>query len=162
MALPPFQRIADQYWHEVALLTSALAGPQDAAAAARSTWEQALATYPDAPDARYLKAWLLHIATRAAVNAHRARQRRHVPAETEVRRTAPAADSTDDRTWSQVRALPERERTALVLHYVGGVPHAEIAAIMGTTVTTTRRWISDALRSLRAPSGVREGATSAW
>ncbi|HET9058818.1 MAG TPA: sigma-70 family RNA polymerase sigma factor [Acidimicrobiales bacterium] len=150
VALPPFQRVLDEVWHDVALVTSALAGPEDAAAVADRAWEQALATYSEAPDPRHLRAWVLEMATRMALEHHRARQR-------ELRRSgAPAAqgsaDAAQERAWSQVRALPERERLALVLHFVGNVSHAEIAAIMGTTVTTARRLISDALRSLRVPA----------
>lgn len=147
VGLPPFQSVIDGSWHEVALIASALAGPQDAVVVADHAWERALAAYGDELDPRFLRGWVLEIATRTAVEHHRARQREHRSA----MRPEASADANEERTWSLVRALPERERTALVLHFVGGVAHNEIAAIMGTTVTTARRFISDALRALRGP-----------
>ena len=46
-------------------------------------------------------------------------------------------------------SLPERQRTALALRYVADLEHAEIARVLDTTPTATRRLVSDALASLR-------------
>ncbi|GMA86945.1 hypothetical protein GCM10025868_21950 [Angustibacter aerolatus] len=49
-----------------------------------------------------------------------------------------------------MRALPDRQRTAVVLRYVGDLDHAGVAAALGTTPAATRRLVSDALATLRA------------
>ena len=39
----------------------------------------------------------------------------------------PAPEPTDDRFWSAVRALPQRERAAVALHYLEDLPITEVA-----------------------------------
>ena len=55
----------------------------------------------------------------------------------------------DETLWAAVRALPRRQRTALALRYVVDLDHAQIARILETTPTASRRLVSDALTSLR-------------
>jgi len=56
----------------------------------------------------------------------------------------------DGPLWRAVRALPERQRTALALRYLADLDHATVATAMGTTPAATRRLVSDALATLRA------------
>lgn len=49
-----------------------------------------------------------------------------------------------------VRALPRRQRIAVEMYYVLGLPVAEIALVMGCAVGTVSSTLSDARRSLRA------------
>lgn len=63
----------------------------------------------------------------------------------------------DDELWQQVRPLRERQRTAIVLHYVLGLPHGQVGEQMGTTALASRRLVSDGLRTLRAHLGHRDG-----
>ncbi len=51
--------------------------------------------------------------------------------------------------WQQVARLPERQREAVVLKYVGDLDHAMIAELLGTTPTMSRRLVSDGLTALR-------------
>ena len=48
-----------------------------------------------------------------------------------------------------VRALPRRQRTAVELYYVLGLPVAEVALAMGCAVGTVSSTLSDARRALR-------------
>ena len=64
--------------------------------------------------------------------------------------TGEPSDPLDDVLWAAVRALPERQRTALALRYVVDLDHAEIARTLSTTPGATRRLVSDALTTLRA------------
>jgi RNA polymerase sigma-70 factor (ECF subfamily) len=50
--------------------------------------------------------------------------------------------------WAAVRALPERQRTAIVLRYLGDLPEAEIAAAMGIARGTVSSTLADARRNL--------------
>lgn len=147
--MPPFQELVDAHWRDVARLAAALAGPQDGADVAQQAWLQAWRAYPGLSDARNLRSWLLTITARAATDAHRARSRRPVPAEDLPERLAAPVDLPDDGLWRQVRALPDRQRKAVALHYVLDLPHAEVARTLGTTPAASRRLVSDALRALR-------------
>ncbi|HET9654618.1 MAG TPA: sigma-70 family RNA polymerase sigma factor [Kineosporiaceae bacterium] len=163
MTLPPFQRLVDEHWHAVGRLAHALAGPVDGDDVAQQAWTQALAGYPSLRSAANLRGWLLTITARCAADAHRSRGRRAVPlAELPDRGRPPGtpasgpAGSPDpadlpvgEDLWAAVRALPERQRTAVALRYVADLDHAEIAQLLGTTPAATRRLVSDALAVLR-------------
>jgi RNA polymerase sigma factor (sigma-70 family) len=151
--LPPFQALVDEHWRDVGRLARALAGPVDGDDVAQRAWEQALRAYPSVRSGANLRGWLLTITARCATDAHRARGRRAVPrAPADLPETAaPDAgpEPPDGGLWAQVRALPERQRTAVALRYVLDLDHAEIAATLATTPAASRRLVSDALAALR-------------
>jgi RNA polymerase sigma factor (sigma-70 family) len=176
--LPPFDRLVDDHWRDVARLAHALAGPVDGDDVAQQAWTQALAAYPRLTSTSHLKAWLMTITSRCAMDVHRARARRPTPvaevadvADVAVvagpasnRATAPADElalSWDAAVWDAVRALPQRQRTAVALRYVSDLDHAAVAQTLGTTPAATRRLVSDGLATLRAQlsdgSGHEEG-----
>jgi DNA-directed RNA polymerase specialized sigma24 family protein len=66
-----------------------------------------------------------------------------------------APEAPDAALWDAVRRLPERQRTAVVLHYVGDLDHAAVAAALGTTPAASRRLVSDALGTLRTQGVTR-------
>ena len=51
--------------------------------------------------------------------------------------------------WRVVASLPPRQREAVALRYVADLDHAGIARAMDTSVTMSRRLVSDALVTLR-------------
>ncbi|HEY6795385.1 MAG TPA: sigma-70 family RNA polymerase sigma factor [Kineosporiaceae bacterium] len=174
MSLPPFQRLVDAYWPDVARLAHALAGPADGDDVAQQAWAQALAAYPGLRTAQNLRGWLLTITARCATDVHRARVRRPLTVPDVVQAagsgqatgtgggsrtavmapSAPAADAEahlpDDPLWQAVRALPERQRVAVALRYAADLDHAQVARHLGTTPAASRRLVSDALATLRA------------
>lgn len=159
MTLPPFQRLVDRHWRDVARLAHALAGPVDAQDVAQQAWTQALQAYPQLRSATNLRGWLLTITAHTAMDSHRARARHPVPAGTPSALperpggTDPGAGLPDAELWAAVRELPDRQRTAVILRYVGDLDHAEIARLLGATPTATRRLVSDALATLRRGLG---------
>jgi RNA polymerase sigma factor (sigma-70 family) len=160
--LPPFQRLVDDHWRDVARLAHALAGPVDGDDVAQQAWIQALAAYPGLQSTRNLRGWLLTVTSRCATDAHRARSRHpvtlaDVEGATDSTRAAPrapaaeeAAQMADGALWDAVRALPERQRMAIALRFVADLDHAELARQLGTTPAATRRLVSDGLSALRA------------
>ena len=158
MTLPPFQQLVDAHWRDVARLAHALAGPVDGDDVAQQAWTQALAAYPRLGSTSNLRGWLLTITSRCAMDVHRSRGRRAVPApdiavigEVSGRALAngPEKDRPDESRWSHVADLPERQRHAVVLKYVVDLDHPSIAKALDTTPTLSRRLVSDGLAALR-------------
>jgi RNA polymerase sigma factor (sigma-70 family) len=158
VTLPPFQHLVDAHWRDVARLAHALAGPIDGDDVAQQAWTQALAAYPRLRSTTNLRGWLLTITSHCAMDVHRSRGRRAVPAQDIVVMgelsgralvTGPDRDLPDEGLWSHVAALPERQRHAVVLKYVVDLDHPSIARTLGTTPTMSRRLVSDALATLR-------------
>jgi RNA polymerase sigma factor (sigma-70 family) len=163
--LPPFQHLVDAHWRDVARLAHALAGPVDGDDVAQQAWTQALAAYPGLTSTANLRGWLLTVVARCATDVHRARARRAVPVgdvpdtpdDSPGGRTGPDGALPDGDLWDAVRALPERQRTALVLRYVADLDHAGVAQALGTTPGATRRLVSDALATLRSRGAAGPG-----
>jgi RNA polymerase sigma factor (sigma-70 family) len=155
VTLPAFQTLVDAHWRDVGRLAHALAGPSDGDDVAQQAWTQALAAYPSLRSGANLRGWLLTITHRCAMDAHRGRARRAVPhddpASLGTTPTSPGADAAlpDGPLWARVRGLPERQRHAVVLKYVGDLDHPTIAAALGCSPAMSRRLVSDALTTLR-------------
>jgi RNA polymerase sigma factor (sigma-70 family) len=159
VTLPPFQYLVDAHWRDVSRLAHALAGPIDGDDVAQQAWVQALAAYPKARSSTNLRSWLLTITSHCAMDFHRSRGRRALPAQDvaligevsgRLLVEGPDRDRPDEVLWSHVADLPERQLQAVVLKYVVDLDHASIARALGTTPTMSRRLVSDALTTLRA------------
>ena len=151
--LPPFQRVLDEHRDEVHRFLLAAAGPNDADDCFQETFIAALRAYPRLRPGSNVHGWLLTIAHRKAIDAHRARGRRAVPV-AEVDRGGtddPALDgsSGDPELWARVRALPSKQRAAVVLRFVAGLSHAEAAEIIGCSEDAARRSLYEGLSKLR-------------
>ena len=158
VSLPPFQHLVDAHWPDVGRLARGLVGPDAAEDVAQQAWLQAFAAYPRLRSARNLRGWLLTITHRCAMDHHRRTARTatdpHDPADvTDVPgvATPPPDDPHDpgDPMWTALRALPDRQREAVVLRYVADLDHAMIARALSTTPTMSRRLVSDGLAALR-------------
>jgi RNA polymerase sigma factor (sigma-70 family) len=94
----------------------------------------------------------LTIAHNKALDHHRARGRRAVPAEG-LEPPPPAGDRTpeprDDTLWDAVHDLPAKQRGAVLLRFVGDLSHREIAAALGSSEQAARRSLADGLANLR-------------
>jgi DNA-directed RNA polymerase specialized sigma24 family protein len=55
-----------------------------------------------------------------------------------------------------VAALPEKQRFAVVYHYLGGLPYGKVAAIIGGSVDAARRAAADGVASLRRTLGASQ------
>ena len=106
------------------------------------------------------QAWV----TAVALNLARSSFRRHL-AERRARERhgarpdeAAVVDDDDDRVAvrAAVRALPKRQRAALVLRYYADLPAAEVAAVMGCAEGTVRALTHQAIASLRRTGGLFE------
>ena len=130
----------------------ALVGGSDADDAWQETFLAALRAYPGLDPATNLQAWLVTVAHHRCVDLLRARTRRAVPvaAVPDTAGEAGPEEAVEDRELrGAVAALPERQRLAVTLHHLGGLPYAEVAAVIGGTPDAARRAAADGVAALR-------------
>lgn len=140
-----------EYGPMVLRVCRAVLGPTDAADAWSETFLSALRAYPELDPKTNIEAWLVTIAHRRAIDVGRALTRAPVPAETLPDRMAPDADPAEyDRDlWDALAVLPPKQRQAVAYHYLAGLPHAEIAQLLGNSTDAARRAAADGLKTLR-------------
>ncbi|MEO5609784.1 MAG: sigma-70 family RNA polymerase sigma factor [Ornithinibacter sp.] len=152
MSLPPFQHLVDEHWRDVARLAHGLTGPSHGDDVAQQAWTQALAAYPRLTHARNLRSWLLTITHRCAMDHFRAARHTTPHEDPSTLVQAPVTEpppTPDGDLWARVADLPQRQREAVVLRFVGDLDHRAIAAALGTSSGMSRRLVSDALATLR-------------
>jgi RNA polymerase sigma factor (sigma-70 family) len=151
--IPPFQRFLDEQREPVWRLLVSLVGRSDAEDCFQETFIAALRGYPKLRADSNLRAWVLTIAHRKALDAHRGRMRRAIPvaepAVVDERHAEEPATPPDQALWDAVGALPDRQRTAVALRYMADLPHAEIAAAIGCSEQAARRSLHEGLSKLR-------------
>lgn len=80
----------------------------------------------------------------------RVRARQAIPSAELPDRVSPlGVPGQDDGVWAAVAALPERQHLAIAYHYLGGLPHAETADIIGGSAAAVRRAAAEGMKSLR-------------
>jgi RNA polymerase sigma factor (sigma-70 family) len=150
---PPFQRFLEEHREPVWRFLRASVGPVDADDCFQETFVSALRAYPRLRPGSNMRAWVLTIAHRKALDVHRARGRGALPVGgAEAFERSSAAESPqppDDRLWTAVDGLPVRQRSAVVLRFVGDLPHRDIASAMGCSEEAARRSLHEGLKTLR-------------
>jgi RNA polymerase sigma factor (sigma-70 family) len=151
-ALPPFQSFLDGHREIVWRFLVSAVGAAEADDCFQETFISALRAYPRLRPGSNTRAWVLTIAQRKALDAHRARARRATPlADPQAvdGRGQSAAPLPDDALWAAVRELPARQRSAVVLRYLADLPHRDIAAAIGCSEEAARRSLHEGLTTLR-------------
>ncbi len=155
-APPPFQAFLDEHRDVVWRFLVASVGRTDADDCFQETFIAALRAYPELGSRRRehnLRAWVLTIAHRKALDVHRARTRRATPvadpAAVSEASTPAQGDGRDEALWQAVEELPERQRSAVVLRFVGDLAHREIATAIGCSEDAARRSLHEGLSKLR-------------
>jgi RNA polymerase sigma factor (sigma-70 family) len=154
--LPPFQRFLDAHRDDVLRFLVAAVGRHDADDAFQETFLSALRAYERLAPGSNLRAWVLTIAHRKALDVHRARGHRPLPvaelddrATPVGRATSPGEAAVAGDHWERVRALPPRQRAVLTLRYAADLTHREIATALSCSEDAARRAASDGLKTLR-------------
>ena len=146
----PFEAVVAQHGATVLRVARAVVGHADADDAWSDTFLAALKAYPQLPADANVEAWLVTIAHRKAIDITRAASRRAVPVADTPDSPAPErADSVDIDLDAAVSALPPKQRQAVAYHYLAGLPYAEIATILDSSVEAARRAAADGIASLR-------------
>jgi RNA polymerase sigma factor (sigma-70 family) len=152
MTSPPFSRFLEEHRTLVYRYLLAAVGPQEADDCFQETFLAALRAYPDVRDDGHgLRAWVLTIASRKAIDHARARARRAVPTDALPEPATVAGDEEGDPAlWAAVRALPPMQRDAVVHRYVLDLPYAEVARALGVSEEAARASAYEGRKKLRA------------
>ncbi len=145
----PFETVVARYGAVVLRVCRALLRPADADDAWSETFLAALKAYPDLPADANVEAWLVTIAHRKAIDVTRAARRAVPTADVPVTSTAPAADSRDLDLADALARLPAKQKQAVAYHYLGGLPYADIAGLLGGSTAAARRAAADGIAALR-------------
>jgi RNA polymerase sigma factor (sigma-70 family) len=148
--LPPFQRFLEDHRDDVWRFLVAAVGRTDADDCFQETFMAAMRAYPRLRPDSNLRAWVLTIAHRKALDTYRSRARQAIPVEDvpEVAHHDPPLP--DGELWEQVRVLPPKQRGAITLRYAADLSHAEIAVALGCSEEAARRSLHEGLKKLRA------------
>lgn len=161
----PFERAVSRHGETVLRVCRAVLGAgADADDAWSETFLAALRAWPDLAEDTNVEAWLVRVAGRKAIDITRARARRAIPTDDLPEQPARIGnpDGDEREVWDAVAALPERQRLAVAYHYLGGLPHAETAELIGGSTDAARRAAADGIKSLRRTfheGEHKEGAT---
>jgi RNA polymerase sigma-70 factor (ECF subfamily) len=120
----------------------------DAEDACQTVFRKVLEQSEPFRDPEHERAWLIATARNECRNQlkHWWRTRR---AGEEALETIPWEAPEDGEVWQALLSLPERERTALYLHYYQGYSTEETAELMGTKPATLRTWLFRARGKLK-------------
>lgn len=144
----PFERVVERHGATVLRVCRAVLGVQEADDAWSETFLSALRGYPELPDDANVEAWLVIIAHRRCVDVLRAKARRPVPVAELDDAIAPDPALSFDLV-NALATLPDRQRAAVVLHFLVGLPHADVARETDSTPDAARKASSDGIRALR-------------
>jgi len=147
----PFEDVVVEYGPTVLRVCRAVLGPIDADDAWSETFLSAMRAYPDLDPAANVEAWLVTIAHRRAIDVGRAITRAPVPAETlpDLPTQRPHPTDDDPELWAALASLPDKQRKAVAYHHLAGLPHAEIAELLGNSPDAARRAAADGIKTLR-------------
>ncbi len=143
--MPPFERFYLANRDEVLARVRALLGPSRAEDAFQETFLRALRAYPDLRHGRHLRAWVLTIATRVAIDILRRERPSGDLPELPVEDARPAYAELEHLAGE----LPPKERAAVVLRYGYELEYADIAAALGSSEEAARQAASTGVRRLR-------------
>ncbi|MCR8670497.1 RNA polymerase sigma factor [Agrococcus sp. HG114] len=150
MSRAPFDALVTQHGARVWRVCRALLDEADADDAWSETFLAALEAYPTLAHDTSIEGWLVTIAHRKSIDVLRKRARLVVGDVPD--RVAPATGRDLDLARALAQ-LPQRQREAVVLHHLGGLPFAEVAVQLQSSTDAVRRASSDGVRRLRVLMG---------
>ena len=148
----PFEATVAEYGPMVLRVCRAVVGRTAADDAWSETFLSAMRAYPRLPAGSNVEAWLVTIAHRKALDQLRAQARQRTTSiesvpEPPSHEGVPGSWESD--LWAAIRALPPRQRATVAYHYLGGLPYAEVAGVLGGTADAARRAAADGIAALR-------------
>ena len=157
----PFQRFLDEQRDVVWRFAVATVGRQEADDVFQETFLAAMGAYPRLRANSNHRAWVLTIAHRKALDHFRSRKRRpDLPGDLPEQ---PHHDPEigDDPLWEQVRALPDKQRTAVALRYAADLDYEAIGKATKTSAEAARKNVHEAMKKLRKEEAAGGGRSRA-
>lgn len=146
----PFERVVEAHGTVVLRVCRALLGPHDADDAWSETFLAALQAYPGLRPGSNVRGWLVTIAHRKSLDIIRAQTRTSTSDDSDVGwGSAPAEEGRHLDLVAALRTLTDRQRTAVVLHHLGGVPFTDVATELDCSPAAARRASADGIAALR-------------
>jgi RNA polymerase sigma factor (sigma-70 family) len=150
VSLPPFDAVVVEHGRVVLRVCRALLPEHDAEDATGDAFLAALEAYPRLRPDSDVKAWLVTIAHRKALDILRRRARQALPVSDPPELVTTGEPVVhDDGLWSVVRNLPDKQRQAVAYRYVADLPYDEVANVMGISEAAARRNAADGINALR-------------
>lgn len=145
MCVPPFETFYAEHRDEVLRLLRRRLGAVESEDAFQETFLRALRAYDRLEHGEHLRAWVLTIASRVAIDVRRrARPTAELdehPVDDERPAYADLGELTD--------GLPPKERAAVVLRYGYDLSYDQIAAALASSPVAARQAASSGVRRLR-------------
>jgi RNA polymerase sigma factor (sigma-70 family) len=151
MEIPPFADFLQEHRGTVYRFLNAAVGPDEADDCFQDTFLAALRAYPRLTDASRLDRWVLRIASRKAIDHHRAAGRRALPtADLPERPVTPEGrPEFDGDLQAAVSSLPTKQRLAVIHRHVLDRSYADVADAMGISEEAARANVYQGLKTLR-------------
>jgi RNA polymerase sigma factor (sigma-70 family) len=145
--IPPFETFYETHAGEVLRFLRGKLGHDRADDAFQETFLRALQAYGRLRHGEHLRAWILTIAGRVAIDAHRrTRETATDPPEPSQLDERPAYEELGELT----DGLPPKERAAVVLRYGYDLDYDQIAAALASNPDAARQAASSGVRRLRS------------
>jgi RNA polymerase sigma factor (sigma-70 family) len=149
--MQPFEEVVAEHGAVVMRVCRAMLRPADADDAWSETFLSALRAYPDLRPDSNVRGWLVTIAHRKALDLTRRTKRVDPVADVPERsRGGELPELPDDELRAALAGLPPKQRAAVVLHYLGDLPYAEVGLALDTSAAAARRSAADGIANLRA------------
>jgi RNA polymerase sigma factor (sigma-70 family) len=151
VGIPPFADFLEEHRGTVYRFLTAAVGPNEADDCFQDTFLAALRAYPRLTDPSRLDRWVLRIASRKAIDHHRAAGRRAVPTADLPERpvAAEGRPEFDGDLQAAVASLPTKQRLAIVHRHVLDRSYADVADAMGVSEEAARANVYQGLKTLR-------------
>ena len=145
VTIPPFETFYDEHSSEVLGLLRRKLGRDRADDAFQETFLRALRAYDRLEHGEHLRAWVLTIASRVAIDVHRRTQPTTEVPDIPHEDTRPAYEDLGELT----DGLPPKERAAVVLRYGYDLTYEQIAVVLESSPDAARQAASTGVRRLR-------------
>jgi RNA polymerase sigma factor (sigma-70 family) len=145
MVIPPFEVFYEAHGAEVLGLLRRKLGRDRADDAFQETFLRALRAYDRLEHAEHLRAWVLTIASRVAIDTYRRATPTDELPELPQEDTRPPYEDLGELT----EGLPPKERAAVVLRYGYDLTYEQIAAALDSSPEAARQAASTGVRRLR-------------
>lgn len=145
----PFEEVVGEHGPAVMRVCRALLGPTDAEDAWSDTFVSALQAYPRLRRDSNVRAWLVTIAHRKALDLIRLAARRREHGDVADVADTRKPDERDDELTAAVAALPFKQRRAVIYRHLADLPYADVAALLECSEAAARRNVADGVAKLR-------------